>query len=293
MFPKSLLRPWLALGALLMALLAAPAPAGAQADLAPDMGAGLRIARPRGAVLSVFDGAAESFLFGEGSAADSPLRLSPANVDAGFALWADYEALFLPLTAGFGRFEISAARVRGDALELLDEDHVDVVAFGPSRRSGRLSLRLKLEPGLHQLELAAVSRVRPVGVAEWTIDSDSRRVWVFVAGGGSTPLAATEGADVHGLAQNVTTVAPPGGLHVGAQRGVAGPTALGALNFPQGHDTRLQARVGQELRVWSDYELWWSEEAGASGSAVLAVFPATADGSIAPTPRGQRRACGA
>jgi len=254
--------------------------AGAQVAEPPDAPEhGIRIARPRGAILTVFHSGAESFLLERGQSADAAL---PVPRDDG-RLWlhADYEALFLPLTAGFANFSLSAALVADDGTvgEPLASDEASLVAFGPNRKSGRLGLGFALEPGLHRLRLVAVSKTRAVGVAEWTVDRDARDVWVIVAGitEGSTPeqtkltipVASPEQAPIDPTATGDRL--PVGGLSVGALRGVAAPAAMGALNFPEGHNARLYLRAGQGAPIWADYELWWSDGAAADAAVELTI----------------------
>lgn len=272
--------------ALLLGILAAPA--GAQTPL-PDPGSAASayvVAHPRAGIITVFDSAAESFLRLALTDENAPFR--PPGNSKHVDLAADYEAVLLPLTAGYARFELSAWLLRGDERELLASDEARVVAFGPAKRSGRLLLRLKLQPGLHHIGLGATTKARAVGVADWTVDTDTADLWVLVPPTSAGPRPSPEpplppaALEAAGGALSRLSVAtdpepkpdpafPVGGLYVGSQRGLASPTIPGAVNFEKGVNATILAHVGEEVQVWSDYEMWWAEGASGDGRMALAV----------------------
>ena len=296
---------------LLIAVLITAVPTDAQA---PDPAAGpdaaaWRVARPRAAVLTVFHSAAESFLLPQRSSAEAPIGV-PSRAD-GIHLSADYEAVMMPLTAGWARYRLAAYRIVDGEEELLDEAGAEVVTFGPARRAGRLMVRLPLRPGLHQIRIVATTSARAVGVAEWTTDRDAVTVWVLVAGGttratpqpGSPapnptppsirpfPAAFAPGGAVPGVALQQAdpdpAVLPVGGLSVGAHRGVLGADAVGAVNFETGHNRTLVVHVGQPVSVWSNYELWLARDTRGEAGVALTVSPRVTDNAseVAPLAR--------
>ncbi len=290
-----------------LALVLVAGTADAQSSVAdPTIGSsGITIGHPRAAVLTLHHSAAESFLLVEPGTRDEPLQ--PAIRTGILRLAADYEALFMPLTAGWARYKLEAWRISGGDRELLDEDMAAVVDFGPARHAGRLGLELRLQPGIHQIHLVATTQARAVGVSDWTSDIDAVTVWVLVpdtnamsltsvaaASSPSVPRleqassSATTGEDasdatdaaepvgrvpagLSGLDPERDSSLPVGGLAVGSQRAVAATTAVGALNFPTGHNRTLVVGEGEPVVVWSDYELWWTELAQAEAGAALII----------------------
>jgi len=245
-----------------LAIAAVAVPVGAQstapATPAPDVA--VTIGHPRAAVLTLHEGAAESFLLPAESNADKPIALHGRSDRV--HLVADYEAVFAPLTAGWARYALAAYLVTSSGEQLLDDDLAEVVSFGPARRAGRLGLQLGLKPGLHKVKLVSTTAVRAVGVGSWTVDRDTAVIWVLVPGRG--PGSGTD---------RPAPVKPDllGDLGVGAQRGIGGAQAIGAIQFETGQNSVLTVRSGQSVRVWSDYELWLSEGARADASVALAV----------------------
>ncbi|MCB0216497.1 MAG: carboxypeptidase regulatory-like domain-containing protein [Caldilineae bacterium] len=280
------MRPILVLVTLCLALLLG-SPAQAQ-SLPPEPapipdGFALHVAQPRSAVLSLYESAAESFLLPGDSSLDSPIRLlAPA---ARLRLHADYEALFLPLTAGWSRFHLAAYRADDAGRTLLAEDDAALVDFGPARHRGRLVLDLALRPGLHHLTLVATTEARAVGVNAWTRDEDQREIWVLVPG-----LVGQAGASLSGAVANAGALGgdqsatdpnlPLGGLAAGSQRGVLAARLGGAVNFEAAAGATLVARVGQAISVWSDYELWWAAEAKGDAGASLSLLSRGVDGNV-------------
>ena len=290
---RSFVSPLLLLLLTAVSLLVAPAPIGAQTAPEPSLSDGVRIARPRGAILTLFHSGAESFLLEVASSVDRPVQLPEGSP---IRLHADYEAVLMPLTAGFVEYELQAYLLTDTGRELLSSDEADVVAFGPARRAGRLGLRFELKPGLHRIGLVATTRTRAVGVSEWSVDTDDAQIWILVGAGGvapipgprpaplPAPLPAPQVDAVHGLDQSAARPAPElpvGGLGTGAQRGMIASEALGALNFETGTNTTLRARVGDIVRVWSDYEVWWTEGAWAAATVELTVRRSATAGSAA------------
>ena len=267
--------------------IAAP-PIQSESDVIP-------VAHPRAAVLTVFQSGAEAFLLDRPSSADAPLPLAAGG--AALKLGADYEALFLPLTAGWARFQLAVYRELDSGRELLATDNADVVDFGPSRHAGRLVVKLALKPGLHKLQLVSTAAARAVAVPDWTTDEDTATLWVLVPAvqvvpavqspvsqSGLVPvgphLRAAEAqpglpATRADIPADITSAHADGvalgGLAVGAQRAVSAGGNGGAINFETGHNTALVVRQGQDIGVWSEYALWWAEESKGSGQVVLDV----------------------
>jgi hypothetical protein len=257
---------WLPLLALWTLILGSPVQAQVGApDPAPlPDGHSLQIASPRAAVLGLYEGAAESFLLQSANREASPIALEP-SASGKIRLHAEYESLFLPLTAGWTRYRFAASRLGDAGSDLLAEDAAEVIDFGPSRHRGRLMLEFALRPGLHHLEISLRSAVRPVGTPNWTVDEDAVQLWVLVPG-----AAAAAGPN---------PLLPLGGLAAGSQRAVSAEDVGGALNFEAAPGSQLVARLGQPVPVWTDYELWWTESAQGSAQVSLTIYRQRIDGS--------------
>jgi hypothetical protein len=305
--------------ALALVITAGPVHAQDPADPSPSPeGATLPVGHPRAAVLTLVDSATESFLLPGKTTADAPLTVTaPAAV---LYLAADYEAVFLPLTAGWAHFALAAVEITSASETALADDRAEVVAFGPARRAGRMVLRLGLTPGLHQIRLVAETSARAVGVAEWTTDRDSALLWVLVPRAASrgtvVPVATPEPSPTPGaplaleaagavrvnLVGPVPVVAPidvradvdpsplpASGVSVGAQRGIVGRSALGAVNFAAGQSRIIVVRTGEPVRVWSDYDLWIADRARGSAVAALTVRARPLAGAVDTAPLGEDR----
>lgn len=266
--------------ALVLALLAVPAdarmnsgnPAGDPANV-PDH---LHVGRPRAAVTSVFDSAAEAFLILGAPDGSSPVPAPPAGHP--LALVADYEAVLLPLTAGALEYELGVWRLSEGGREDLGSDGASVVAFGPSRRAGRLRVDAQLEAGLHHLVLQLTARSRAVGVADWQVDTETQDLWILVPPAAEARLPGEpQPALALPVARSIISdgselIGATGGLFAGSQRAAASESAIGAVNFETGHNAVLLARVGQSVRVWTDYELWWSDDTSGEGRVALSIL---------------------